>query len=126
MLENHEFWSGIRFFKKEEFTCNCGCELNNISHALVEKLNKARAIAKVPFRLNCACRCSNHNKEVGGSPTSSHLKGYAVDIHVGSSSDRFLILEALMSVGFNRLGVYKTFIHCDKDNDKSQNVIWYK
>lgn len=128
MLENREFWSSIRYFKKIEFACKCGCEHNNISHKLVDKLNKARFIAQIPFKLNSACRCEKHNasEEVKGSKTSSHLKGYAVDIRVNNSVDRFKILSALVAVGFTRIGVYKNFIHCDNDNDKTKNVIWYK
>jgi len=126
MLQNDVFWSEISHFKKNEFVCGCGCGLNIISHPLVEKLEKARTIARIPFSINCGCRCKQHNLAVGGSVTSSHIKGYAVDIHVANSNDRFIIIEALMTVGFKRLGVYKNFIHCDNDNDKIQNVIWYK
>lgn len=126
MLENKEFWMGIKYFNKHEFNCKCGCEHNNISHSLVEQLNKARSISKIPFKLNSACRCEKHNSNVKGSITSSHLKGYAVDISVNNSVYRFKILSALIAVGFTRIGVYKNFIHCDNDNDKSQNVIWYK
>lgn len=126
MQENKIFWSSIPFFKEYEFRCKCGCEFNCISHKLVEKLNKARFIADVPFVINSACRCRNHNVAVGGSVTSSHLKGFAIDIKVHNDSERFIILNALLTVGFKRLGVYKNFIHCDIDNDKHENVIWYK
>ena len=37
---------------------------------------------------------------------------------------RFLVLDALLAVGFNRIGIADTFIHVDSDLDKSQNVIW--
>lgn len=126
MLENKDFWSSIKYFKKNEFTCKCGCGHNNISHKLIQRLDHARAVAGVPFRINSAVRCEKHNRDIHGSPTSSHLKGYAVDIHIDNDSDRFKIFTALTSVSFCRLGVYKTFIHCDNDSDKSQNVIWYK
>jgi len=126
MLENSKFWSSVAYFEKEEFTCKCGCGHNNISHKLVEKLGRARHIAQIPFKLNSAVRCVKHNRDIKGSPTSSHLKGYAVDIHVENTFDRFKILHALMAVGFTRMGVYKNFIHCDDDSDKVQNVIWYK
>ena len=29
-----------------------------------------------------------------------------------------------MSVGINRIGIGETFIHCDVDSVKDQNVIW--
>ena len=126
MLEIREFWDSIPYFKKNEFTCKCGCRNNNISHKLIEKLNKARNLASVPFNINSACRCETHNSSVKGSENSSHLKGYAVDIRISNSVDRFKILNSLILVGFSRIGVYKNFIHVDIDNDKTNNVIWYK
>jgi len=128
MLKDSDFWSDINFFRKSEFTCRCGCSQNNISHSLVKLLNTARNISKTPFKIDSAYRCKEHNssEEVKGSSTSSHLKGYAVDIRVTNSVHRFKILQALIFVGFKRIGVYKNFIHCDNDSDKVQNVIWYK
>ena len=58
------------------------------------------------------------------NPTSSHIKGLAVDIKATDSSTRFKVIEALVSVGFTRLGIADTFIHVDWDFDKSQEVIW--
>ena len=63
-------------------------------------------------------------KKIGGVKNSSHLKGLAVDIHIGGSDDRFALYEALRKVGFKRLGVAKTFIHADIDPDKSPDVMW--
>jgi hypothetical protein len=61
---------------------------------------------------------------VGGSENSSHLRGFAADIHVASNSTRYVILEALLNVGFNRIGIADTFIHVDADPIKTKNVIW--
>jgi len=38
--------------------------------------------------------------------------------------DRFKLLNLLLEVGFNRIGIAKSFIHVDIDKNKSQNVIW--
>ena len=48
----------------------------------------------------------------------------AVDISAKDSRIRFLILDALIAVGFSRIGIADTFIHVDMDFDKSQNVVW--
>jgi len=111
------------YFKLEEFACP-DCGKNLISPALVDRLNEAREIAEVPFIINSGYRCEKHNKEVGGSPTSSHLKGLAVDIRTTNSSDRFKILSSLLASNFRRLGVGKDFIHADLDSAKAQEVIW--
>jgi zinc D-Ala-D-Ala carboxypeptidase len=112
-----------RYFNEDEFTCKCGCNTNNISSKLIERLDNARHIAGVPFAINSGCRCQKHNKRVGGSPTSSHLNGTAVDIKVSSSKDKYKILTALMLEGFDRIGIAKTFIHVDID-DKPKQLIW--
>ena len=87
-------------------------------------LNDARHIANIPFKINSGYRTVAHNKIVGGVKSSSHLKGLACDISCKDSRNRFIIVTALIDVGFNRVGISKNFIHCDIDNDKSLNVIW--
>ncbi len=116
-------FSKIKHFKKEEFTCKCGCGLNNISYTLVDMLNRAREKANIPFKLNSACRCLKHNKKVGGVEDSAHVKGLAVDISVTTDSVRFVIVSALLEVGFLRILIYPTFIHCDLDLDKPNPII---
>jgi len=113
----------VSFFKPEEFACPC-CGENNINPLLVEKLNAARCRFGKPIVITSGFRCKAHNETVGGSPTSSHLKGLAVDIACDNSLDRFELLSALLGVGFQRIGVAKTFIHVDLDLTKSHRVAW--
>ena len=87
------------------------------------KLDKAREFAKVPFVINSAYRSPEHAESIK-NPTSSHIKGLAVDIRTTDSRTRYKVLNALMHVGFNRIGIADTFIHVDDDKDKSQQVIW--
>ena len=87
------------------------------------KLDKAREFAKVPFVINSAYRSPEHKESIK-NPTSSHIKGLAVDIKATDSRTRYKVLNALMHVGFNRIGIADTFIHVDDDKDKSQKVIW--
>ncbi len=87
------------------------------------KLDEAREYANIPFIINSAYRSPTHPESIK-NPTSSHIKGLAVDISVKDSRQRFLVLDALIAVGFNRIGIAGTFIHVDLDLDKSQNVIW--
>ena len=87
------------------------------------KLDKAREFAKVPFVINSAYRSPEHPESIK-NPTSSHIKGLAVDIKATDSRTRYKVLNALIHVGFNRIGIADTFIHVDDDKDKSQQVIW--
>lgn len=96
----------------------------NMNEEFLQRLDEAREYAGIPFIINSAWRSEEDNKRVGGKPNSSHLKGLAVDIKATSSRQRGLILDALRSVGFSRIGIAKTFIHVDMDFDKDQDVTW--
>ena len=111
------------YFKIEEFACSC-CGKNKIDPQFVKKLDEARRLAKIPFIITSGYRCEKHNKEVGGKADSAHLKGVAADISCQTSTSRYLIVNALIRAGFNRIGIAKDFIHCDIDKDKLQEVIW--
>ena len=86
-------------------------------------LDEAREFAGIPFVINSAYRSPTHPESIK-NPTSSHIKGLAVDIKATDSTTRFKIVEALISVGFTRIGIADTFIHVDLDFDKTQDVIW--
>ena len=113
-------------FQEREFSCKCGkCQkgFKDMDPKTLEKLERARKIADIPFFITSAMRCAEHNSREGGSQTSSHLNGTAIDIDVKSSRDRFLIIDSLIKAGFNRVGIAKTFIHADTDT-KTEKVIW--
>jgi len=86
-------------------------------------LDEAREFAGIPFIINSAYRSPDHPLSIK-NPSSSHIKGLAVDIKATDSITRFKIVKALIEVGFTRIGIADTFIHVDLDFDKTQNVIW--
>lgn len=91
---------------------------------LLQKLNRARGFAGIPFVITSGYRTPEHNAKVGGVPGSSHCKGLAVDIACNTSAARFQIVNSLMMAGFNRIGIGNTFIHVDCDPEKAPGVIW--
>ena len=111
-------------FESYEFDCpslpNSGINMDN---SFLQMLDDARGIAGIPFKITSGYRSVSHNKSVGGVQNSSHLIGKAADIAVGSGKERYIIINALIKAGFRRLGVAKTFIHCDNDETKN-NSIW--
>lgn len=111
-------------FTISEFACPC-CGADQIEHLLIELLDKARSRTQIPFIITSGFRCPDHNRFVGGSPTSSHLLGLAADIQCHSPSDRFEIIRALISVGFRRIIVYsdRPSIHVDIDLRKAHPLI---
>lgn len=95
-----------------------------MSEKLVRILDEIRGEIGIPMVINSGYRTKEHNKSVGGRRNSSHLRGYAADIHCTNSRYRFLLISKLIEKGINRIGVYDTFIHADVDDKKSPNVIW--
>lgn len=91
---------------------------------LLEMLDEVRDKFDKPIHINSGFRTFAHNESVNGKSDSSHLKGLAVDIDCNNSVDRFDLINCLLDVGFNRIGIAKTFIHADIDFDKAQGVIW--
>ena len=95
-----------------------------MQQSFLDMIDDARDIADVPFIVNSGIRTPEHNKKVGGKEGSSHLDGYAVDLSVKDSRTRFIVLHALIAVGFTRIGIGNTFIHADNDPNKSPQVAW--
>jgi len=89
----------------------------------LQRLDQARAFADIPFIINSAYRSPNHPLSIK-NPSSSHIKGLAVDIKATDNVTRFKIIDALLFVGFKRIGIADTFIHVDMDYDKRQEIIW--
>lgn len=116
----------LKYFSYEEFDSpdlpNSG--LANMDKDFLKKLDRAREIAKIPFKINSGYRTDDHNKKVGGKINSSHRFGYAADIAIRNSRERHDILAALQAAGFNRFGIASGFIHVDNDPQKPPNVLW--
>jgi uncharacterized protein YcbK (DUF882 family) len=96
----------------------------NMCRNFMTRLQSARDISEVPYKINSGYRTEEHNDRVGGVTNSSHLKGKACDISAPNSIDRMNILKGLIKAGFTRIGIADTFIHVDNDHDKPDGVVW--
>ncbi len=123
----------LTYFKHSEFNCNCGsedCKGEKMNYAFLDKLDRARGLAEIPFKITSGFRCKEYNEDLirrnfKASRNSSHLKGLAADISVKDSKSRFIVINSLLLAGFTRIGIADTFIHVDLDiEEKTQNVIW--
>ena len=99
-------------------------EVKGLDPELCSKLDTARAVSGIPFRITSGLRSCSANKAAMGVEASSHLSGKAVDLAVESSRDRFLIVKGLLAAGFVRIGVYDRHCHVDCDGSKDQQVMW--
>lgn len=96
----------------------------NMDVDFLNKLAEARHLARVAFKITSGYRTREHNEKVGGVPGSSHTLGYAADIYASTSHQKFRIVNSLLEVGFDRIGVSKNFIHVDSCPDKPDSVLW--
>jgi hypothetical protein len=113
-----------KYFKREDFSCRCGCGVNNVSAELVAVLDRIRELANIPLRITSGSRCKKHNGAVGGNADSAHLKGLAADIAINGSHERYLAAKSAIIAGVERLGIGSGLIHLDIDKDKPAQVIW--
>ena len=115
----------MKYFKLSEFDSqNSPGSGLGMKQSFLTKLDNAREIAGIPFKINSGFRTPDHNVDVKGSLNSSHLRGLATDIFCNDSRSRKLIISALMAVGFHRIGIGSNFIHVDDDPEKDKDVIW--
>lgn len=109
-------------FKPSEFErCNPACAITDMNEEFMDRLQTARTIAGVPFKLNSAFRTVEHEKVRGRSGKSMHCQGRAVDIKCVDSGTRYRIIQALLAAGFHGIGIDNTFIHVD---DRDLPLIW--
>ncbi|MEE8423852.1 MAG: D-Ala-D-Ala carboxypeptidase family metallohydrolase [Thermodesulfobacteriota bacterium] len=112
-----------RYFDRSEFACRCNCGFNKISPKLVNILDNMRELVG-PITIESGCRCKVWNKKQGGAENSAHLTGKAADIKINSSRGRFNILFAAFDEGIHRLGIARSFIHIDVDENLANDVTW--
>ncbi len=112
----------FKYFNLSEFADHYS-NANKIEPSVVQRLDKAREIAGVPFVINSGYRDKNHPESLK-NPTSSHIKGLAVDIAT-TPETQDIIYNALKKAGFIRLGVGDDFIHADMDYDKDKYITWF-
>lgn len=115
----------MKYFKTSEFDSpdliGSGEAMNK---EFLNKLDKARGLAGIPFKITSGYRTPEYNAKVGGVENSSHISYVAADISCTDSAARHIIITSLLSVGLNRIGIADTFIHVDMDSSKAANVIW--
>lgn len=122
----------LRYFTTAEFDSpDAPGSGSNMDRSFLELLDEARHRAGVPFRISRGggYRTKEYNRNLcqrnpNASEFSSHMKGCAADIACQDSRQRFLILQALASVGLNRVGIARTFIHVDDDENKPGDLCW--
>jgi len=113
----------------KDFNCKCGCKENGILEHFFEAILTVECLLPFKATWTSGRRCEKHNKKVGGSPTSSHLKGLAADGEYRTSEELGYLIRAIVIVCISknlpiRIGIYKGYIHWDVDRTKTKPCIW--
>jgi len=117
-------FTNIPNFNRSDFTCKCGCGLNNIQDLFIWRLQMTRTDANFPFIITSGCRCVKHNEEVGGASTSDHLSGEGADVKVSNGWQRLRIVDAALRNGIKRIGVARTFVHLGTNLKQNPEALW--
>lgn len=114
-----------RHFSEGEFKrCVPSCSLQDMNQSTMDRLDRARDLAGIPFKLNCAYRTRAWDLSKGRNGNSAHTRGRAVDIAANNSATRMKVVRGLLSAGFTRIGIAKNFVHADDDPTLPQNVMF--
>ena len=98
-------------FSASEFRCPCCGEIR-VSPRLTELAEALRERLGRPILVTSGYRCRRHNREVGGSPTSRHMAGRALDMAAGEAEqDEIAALAG--AVGFSEIiaGGRRGYVH---------------
>lgn len=120
-------------FWLSEFQCKCGCGFGraraDVALTLVDGLQEMRRILGRPlyivhrlpddvpgfYTAGSGCRCGAHNKAVGGSPRSYHLRGMAADVWGHPVEDLMMAATQVRHFLNGGIGRYDAgqFLHVD-------------
>lgn len=116
------WWQDITSFEPHEF----GAEGHKMDEAFMRRLQSLRNLYRKPMIITSGYRSVEHNKAIGGAPTSMHLQGKAADILV-AGKDAYELIGLAYAVGFKGVGVSQRgahgsrFIHLDT---RDEPTVW--
>lgn len=129
-------------FSRHEFKCKCGCGRDNISMALVERLENVFEYLKKCERgckyiiITSGIRCPSYSVKVGGTKSDAHTQSIAADFYVVGDDDKRYPADEVAAVcelfGFGGIGVglhgdaARTCVHADvRDLGGYANSHWF-
>lgn len=95
-----------------------------MNKAILTQLEAIGEVVGKRMLIKSGYRTIQHNAKVKGSVNSSHLRGYAVDVICFTGRDKWVLLNAAIKVGINRIGIGKSFLHLDCDPNLVSKVIF--
>jgi|TARA_R110000868_G_scaffold51036_1_gene162324 uncharacterized protein YcbK (DUF882 family) len=111
----------MRYFKLSDFDCQ-ETGNNEMSEEFLEKLDDLRHVCGFPFIITSGYRDPSHSIEARKAKAGTHARGIASDIRINNGNEAYQIIKHAQSMGFNGIGVAKSFIHVDIR--QGMPVIW--
>jgi uncharacterized protein YcbK (DUF882 family) len=111
----------MRYFKLKDFDCQ-ETGNNEMCSDFLDKLDELRHVCGFPFIITSGYRDKTHSIEARKPKAGTHGQGIAADIRINNGTEAYQIIKNAQSMGFNGIGVAKTFIHVD--TRKTMPVIW--
>ena len=111
----------MRYFKLSDFNCK-ETGNNEMSEEFLEKLDDLRHKCGFPFIITSGYRDPSHSIEARKAKAGTHAQGIASDIRINNGNEAYDIIKNAQSMGFNGIGVAKSFIHVDIR--KRMPVVW--
>jgi uncharacterized protein YcbK (DUF882 family) len=117
-------WEAFKHFRKDEFTCKCGCGRSDMRPGFMGRLQALRLAYGKPMIITSGYRCPDHPVEKAKATPGAHSEGIAADIGV-SGADALLLLRLALEANFQGIGVQQKgngrFIHLDT---REHPAIW--
>ena len=120
-------WDELKYFKKTEFDCKCGCGKNDMDEGFLKKLDNMRHVLGFPLVVTSGYRCPDYNERVSTTGRNGpHTTGKAVDLSVFGYRAWVVLRYALGAnaypgVGLKQHGAHSSrFIHLD-DLEQADN-----
>ena len=115
-------------FSNKELQCRCGCKVNLMDDAFMQRLEALRTTWSQSMPVSSAYRCANHPVEKSKARPGTHNSGRAVDILI-AGKEAYQLIQLAMAMGFTGVGISQKgdyasrFIHLDITNN-NRPAVW--
>lgn len=110
-------------FSYVEFRCkgaaDAACPRIWVVRTHVRRLEAYRAFVEAPVRIVSGCRCTRHNKAVGGALASQHMFGVASDVQALVTVERRREQRVFAGLGFRQSS--RLVVHVDSRDVSGHN-----
>ena len=116
-----DFSTPLKHFSTSEFDCSVTGE-NEMEPEFLLMLDALRDECGFSFTITSGYRSPDHPIEAAKAKPGTHAQGIAADIATTDAHQRFLIVSNAIKLGFQGIGVARSFIHVDSRTTKPR--VW--